>query len=243
MKKTISVVVAIGIVAIFIAILLRHGEIADPRPAAVNTPKAADSPAPRPALSAAPPEAQNPSVSQSSPTSIPLIDRNNPAYATMIRALDAEYRSLFQQSLPYESRNTSEIEAAVRLLTTIRLSQMMHEATLATVIKSSAHSVTIAIPAYEAEGRSLQRYLEDSLHLSVKNLDLNWELTKLFDHFGRYKQEIEVRPDGQFRGETLYQIGHFTDLSMVFGGLHTQSNLPSSDLGGYGVFESLFPKS
>jgi hypothetical protein len=155
----------------------------------------------------------------------------------MVRALDGGYNALFQQSIPYESRNFAELEAAIRLLTTVRLSQMMYEATLATVIKSSAHSVTIAIPAYEAEGRSLQRYLEDNLHLSYKIPDLNRDLTNDFNHFGRYKQKIEVSPDGQSRDETLYRIDYTND-----NGLGTQSNLPSSLLGAYGVFEPLFPK-
>lgn len=240
MKKAISVVVAVGIVGILLAVLFRRWEIAAP-PAAINTPQATGSPAAGPAPSAVAFWAGSLFGDRKSPASIPIVDRTNPAYATMIRALDGFFLAIIQSDLRQRSLTPAGIEGVARLLSTVRLSQMMHEATLATVTKSTAQSVTISIPAYEAEGQSLQRYLADHLEPGSVSPALNWELTKLFDHFGKYHQELEVRPDGEFQGETVYQIDHATDIWPV-GGLKTGSTLTTSLLGGYGVFQPLFPK-
>jgi hypothetical protein len=246
MKKFIYGLAALGLVGVFVFISNRKESLKI-----------------YPAISAAPktiqvtPVERNPSArssafdgkatassatDQNASTLIPLVDRTNPAFATIIRQLDSEFLGYLRYTTREQHVEPSELEEAVKLLSTVRLSQMMHEATIATVISSTDKAVTISIPAYEAEGRSLQRYLESKLNPAFVGQGPGENIETSFSFFGKYNQKIEVSPEGEFRGDTTYTIAHEINLRPILGGLKTYSTLTRSTLGGYGVFESLFPK-
>jgi hypothetical protein len=246
MKKVIYGLAALGLVGIFVVVSNRK-ESSKVHPGISDAPKAVSvtSVVPNPS---APPSAfdgkarASSAMDRNASTLIPLVDRTNPAFATIIRQLDSEFLTYLRYTTREQPVEPGELEEAVKLLSTVRLSQMMHEATIATVISSTDKAVTISIPAYEAEGRSLQRYLESKLNPAFVGQGPGENIETSFSFFGKYNQKIEVSPEGEFRGDTTYTIAHEINLRPILGGLKTYSTLTRSTLGGYGVFESLFPK-
>jgi hypothetical protein len=174
---------------------------------------------------------------------IPLIDRNDPAYADVLVHLDR--RALFTLTgLPNRSLEDVSAERlqVVQQLSRARLSQAVYEASIARVEHRPGMAVRIEIDPYRWAGRKLERQVMRECS-SRDDAEQQRRIRKFFMDFGAPRQVLTVTTlseqiDG--RPLALYSIRHdfsgWNVLPMTSG-----SRLPASHLVTYAPFQRWFP--
>ncbi|HEX2860953.1 MAG TPA: hypothetical protein VHN79_04910 [Lacunisphaera sp.] len=243
MKKHTYLLLAC-LLAVAGVLLFKHTGSSDPRPGLVKN--RADAPA-RPAGSPGAPGRETAITAVASQDarrpSIPMVDRNNPEYTTILALLSRSFTATLKNG-PLAGRLTAaQLKQCADELAVIRLSQTMYEATIAEVTVAEDHSVAIRIPVYGHETGQLQQHVFENLLPEYKGRDQQLGVARQFDHFGAYPQSITVKVHGVEYGEKFYSILHQTDFTDAGGTLRGNSIVSERQLGRYAPFAGWFPKS
>jgi len=174
---------------------------------------------------------------------IPLIDRDNPAYAAALARIE---RSM----MPLIGRPNQEVDQLrgaqlilVQQLARARLSQTVYEARNSRVEIQPDGSVKIFIPSYKRAGAKLEDYIMSELLRQPADKDLRQRFRVRFYHFGVGPQTLTVSvlpPGAGGDPERLYLIMHSMD-GLEFGPLVDVSGFPRKRLGDYSPFVGAFP--
>ena len=173
---------------------------------------------------------------------IPLIDRDDPTYATALARIERSMMSLVGRINQPVDRLTGRELVLIQQLARARLSQTIYEAKIARTEVGPDSTVTITIPSYAHAGSKLESYLVRELLRNTSDQDLRRRLRVHFMHFGAGKQTLSISvlpPDTGGSPDRLYQITHHLD--GPFGSLVGRSGLSALQLGVYSPFVGAFP--
>lgn len=169
---------------------------------------------------------------------IPLLDQNNPVYATALAVMDRRFLfSLTGRQGALERADETMLKLA-RSLSVAQLSQTMYEATIADVVTRGS-TVTITIPPYPREGEQLQSYVRDELLADVPDPRMKQNALRQFGQWGKSQQTLIVTPTAErdpYDGSIIYQIEHRMESSVGI------STLSVWYFGPYTAFAGWFPK-
>jgi hypothetical protein len=175
---------------------------------------------------------------------IPLIDRNDPAYADAFFYLDRRaMTTLMGRSNQTLEDLSPERLQIVRQFSRARLSQAVYEAGIARVEPGPDRGVRITVPSYRRAGRKLEVQVMRQFS-SPGDAGQQQRIRKFFLNFGAPQQILTVTTgikeiDG--RPLAVYSIHHeFSGGGM--GPMSVGSTLHASLLVIYAPFQPLFPK-
>jgi hypothetical protein len=174
---------------------------------------------------------------------IPLIDRNDPAYADAFFYLDRRALTALtgQPNRPIEELSPERLQI-VQQLSRARLSQSVYEASIARVERPSGQTVRIEIPPYRWAGWKFQRKVMREF-TPGDDVEQQRRIRNLFMDFGAARQlltvttgtkQIEERPLAVY--SIRHDFGGWNVIPMTLG-----STLPPSNLVVYAPFERFFP--
>ena len=183
------------------------------------------------------PEPQSPMVE-----GIQIIDVTNPAYNWPLLQLQETFRG----TLRYHTRNPqvpdADIQKAIALLATARLSQMMYEATTAKIVESNAETVSVVVPAYAIAGDQLKEFIHKNLPRQLATPEFETGLVNEFGSFGTFPQQLEFQK-AELEGDKRYYTIVCTTQAGAGIPLKTYSTLSLADLAAYTPFAGFLPKS
>ena len=173
---------------------------------------------------------------------IQIIDVNNPAYDWALLQLQETFRA----TLRYHTRNQkvpdADIQKAIALLATARLSQMMYEATNAKVVESNAEKVSVVVPTYAIAGDQLKEFIHKNLPRQLATPEFETELASEFGSFGTFPQQLEFRKAELEGNKQFYTIVRTSQAGAGIP-IQTFSTLSIADLAAYTPFAGFLPKS
>ena len=174
---------------------------------------------------------------------IPLIDRDDPAFAATLPRIERSMMSMVGRiNQPIERLRGEELEL-VQQLARARLSQTVYEARNSRTEIQPDGSVKILIPAYKRAGAKLEDYIMRDLYRQPSDQALRTRLRANFFQFGIGPQTLTVSvlpPGTGGHPERLYGILHRVD-GLRYGPLVVHSGLPVGRLGVYSPFVGSFP--
>lgn len=175
--------------------------------------------------------------------SIPLIDRNDPAFAVALPRIERSMMSMVGRiNQPVDRLRGAELEL-VQQLARARLSQSVYEARNSRTEIQPDGSVKIFIPAYKRARAKLEDYIMSDLFRQPSAQALRTKLRAQFFQFGIGPQTLTVSvlpPGAGGDPERLYGILHRVD-GLPYGPLVGYSGLPVGRLGVYSPFVGSFP--
>jgi len=175
--------------------------------------------------------------------SIPLIDRDDPAYAVALPRIERSMMSLIGKPNQEVDRLRGAQLILVQQLARARLSQTVYEARCSQTENLPDGTVKIYIPAYRRAGAKLEDYIMSDLFRQPSDQALRTRLRANFFQFGIGPQTltINVLPPGVGGHlERFYGILHRVD-GLRYGPLVVHSGISVERLGVYSPFVGSFP--